>query len=78
MATHITEKEEVQIKTQLMNFIKENFVFEGTPEATKEMLYDKTDALFEIVMLISDKTPYSENGGLDKGDEFGGVPVPAH
>lgn len=72
MTQHITEQEEISIKKTLMQFIKDNFVFEGSEEAVREMLLDKTVALFEIVMTIADKTAESE-GGSDMGGMGAGV-----
>ena len=53
MSRYISEREELYIKSRLINFIQDNFVFEGNPEAIEHKLYDTNEKLFALFIMLA-------------------------
>lgn len=58
------EQKEIQIKTATMKFIKDNFEFEGSPEALKSKLYDTNEKLYKLILSFMGIPPDELSTGM--------------
>lgn len=60
----MNEQKEKEIKTKLINFIRENFEFEGEPVAVQNKLYDTNEKLYQLVLEIMGIPPEKLSTGM--------------
>lgn len=56
------ERKEIIIKTDLLNFVRNNFVFEGREDLIEDKVLTIVDSLFKIFLKFNNKND-SETGG---------------
>lgn len=63
----MNEQKEKEVKTKLLNFIKDNFVFEGYPVLVEHKLYDTNEKLYNLVQeIMGHKKQSGEGDGLQE------------